>query len=510
MNDKIVFDGQYAYIEGILDSVYILPETELTMEITRLPAASSTVGGVQYGEYAGGGADGSKPDGQPTYHTFKGGAFSINITAPPITNEYTYQFKLVNLPEGALDTTEAACATSSSFGCGEFVIKVDANAPTIVANTWTARDEAGTALEKYVSTSNFRCIDISVQILEKEAMFEGDVSVAWKFYIDPLNDLTWPFYGQVHGIDPLTEPLSLTPVAGGYAATADCVDLWPSTEQELPTQEQINNIEVVFWVVGSDSAGSPVLGGGPTGEGSVAPIFSVDDRYNSLYEFIYEEADYLVQEIDLLPRSPEVGESMTLTIEVFNNGTKPGEATLRIQSVVEGGIPVTEKIVTSSLIPVGEEVDVGVTLESFANPTTGMYYLIFDNVTGDLLYDGSESKWGDTFNVKIASENDDSGMLQLIIVILIGLILVMGIAGLVVMRRGNNDMDDYLYEDEVETKAYATLPGQDSETAAPPADVSPQMAEAMQKFPQWSQAEIQGYFDQGWDIASLQDWLDNQ
>ena len=101
-------------------------------------------------------------------------------------------------------------------------------------------------------------------------------------------------------------------------------------------------------------------------------------------------------------------------------------------------------------------------------------------------------------------------MLQLIIVILIGLILVMGIAGLVIMRRGNNDMDDYLYEDEVETKAYATLPGQDSETAAPPADVSPQMAEAMQKFPQWSQAEIQGYFDQGWDIASLQDWLDNQ
>ena len=71
-------------------------------------------------------------------------------------------------------------------------------------------------------------------------------------------------------------------------------------------------------------------------------------------------------------------------------------------------------------------------------------------------------------------------------------------------------MDDYLYEDEVEAKAYATLPGQGSETVTPPADVSPQMAEAMQKFPQWSQAEIQGYFDQGWDIATLQDWLDNQ
>jgi hypothetical protein len=36
------------------------------------------------------------------------------------------------------------------------------------------------------------------------------------------------------------------------------------------------------------------------------------------------------------------------------------------------------------------------------------------------------------------------------------------------------------------------------------------MAEAMQAFPQWSQEEIQGYFDQGWDIKSLQDWLENQ
>ena len=99
---------------------------------------------------------------------------------------------------------------------------------------------------------------------------------------------------------------------------------------------------------------------------------------------------------------------------------------------------------------------------------------------------------------------------MLIIVILIGLILVMGIVGLVVMRRSNNNTDDYLYEDEEDTKAYASLPGQYEQPAAPPADVSPEMAEAMQKFPQWSQEEIQGYFDQGWDINSLQDWLNNQ
>ena len=506
--DTVAFDGQFAYIDGLLDSVYILPEMELTLEVTRLEAQSSSAGGVQYFAYGAGGADGTKQDGQPTYHTFKGGAFNINITAPTSTNEYTYQFKLVNLPDGAVDTTEAFCATSTSFGCGEFVVKVDANAPSVKSNTWTARDEAGTVLEESVSTSNFRCIDISLQIEEKEALFQGDVSVAWKFYVDPTNDVTWPFYGQIHGIDPLTAPLSLTPVAGGYAASAECVDLWPSIDQELPTQEQINNIEVVFWVVGADSAGSPVLGGGPTGDGSVAPIYSGEARYNSLYNFIYEEASYSVKEIDLLPRSPEVGDSMTLTIEVVNTGSKAGEVTLRIQSVVDGGIPVTETTVTSTLIEIDGEVDVEVTLESFVNPTTGMYYLVFDDVTGDLLYNGSSS--GDSFNVKIASESDDSGMLMLIIVILIGLILVMGIVGLVVMRRGNNNTDDYLYEDEEDSKAYASLPGQYEQPAAPPADVSPEMAEAMQKFPQWSQEEIQGYFDQGWDINSLQDWLNNQ
>ena len=52
-----------------------------------------------YFAYPAGGADGSKTDG-PTLHTINGGAFVINITAPTITNEYTYTFRLVNLPDG--------------------------------------------------------------------------------------------------------------------------------------------------------------------------------------------------------------------------------------------------------------------------------------------------------------------------------------------------------------------------------------------------------------------------
>jgi hypothetical protein len=36
------------------------------------------------------------------------------------------------------------------------------------------------------------------------------------------------------------------------------------------------------------------------------------------------------------------------------------------------------------------------------------------------------------------------------------------------------------------------------------------MAKALETFPQWSQAEIQSYFDQGWSIEALQDWVQNQ
>ena len=418
-------------------------------------------------------------------------------------------FRLVNLPDGAVDTTDAICSFSTSYGCAEFVLKVDANAPVVTSNTWTVRDEANSVLDETISTSNFRCVDIELQISEKEALFEGDVSVAWKFYVDPTNDITWPYFGTIHGTDPLTEELSLSPVAGGYAASADCVDLWPAVdENELPTQEQIGNIEVVFWITGADSAGSAVLGGGPS-DGSVAPIYSSESRYNSLYSFIYEEASFAVKEVDLTPRSPEVDEAMTLTIEVVNTGSKAGQVTLRVQSVVDGGIPITETTITSDAILIDGELDVEVTLEAFANPTTGMYYLIYDDVTGDLLYNGSSS--GDSFNVKVASESDDSGGLMLVIVILIGLILVMGIVGLVLVRRNNSDgVDAYMYEDEDDGKAYADLPGQYSGPQSPPADVTPQMAEAMREFPQWSQEEIQGYFDQGWDIATLKDWVNNQ
>jgi len=94
-------------------------------------------------------------------------------------------------------------------------------------------------------------------------------------------------------------------------------------------------------------------------------------------------------------------------------------------------------------------------------------------------------------------------------VLLVGVIGVLGTVVVVLARRGSgggSSMFDEEYEDEEDEVVAAP-----SKTlAAIPSNVSPQMAEAMAAFPDWTQDQIQGYFDQGWDIASLQDWRNNQ
>ena len=101
----------------------------------------------------------------------------------------------------------------------------------------------------------------------------------------------------------------------------------------------------------------------------------------------------------------------------------------------------------------------------------------------------------------------DSSSLLLIVVLLVIVIAVLGTVVLFLARRGGGGAslldDEYEYEDEegyADTKVLAQIP----------ADVDPEMARAMQEFPQWTQEEIQGYFDQGWNIDSLKDWVNNQ
>jgi hypothetical protein len=148
---------------------------------------------------------------------------------------------------------------------------------------------------------------------------------------------------------------------------------------------------------------------------------------------------------------------------------------------------------------------VEVTLAPFATQTTGMYYTISLNGSSTTIYDGSQSEWTDVFNVKVQAEEDSSNLL-LIVAILVIVIGVLGTLVLVLARRGGGtSMLDDEYEDE-DDDGY----GESKVLAQIPSDVDPEMARAMQEFPQWTQEEIQGYFDQGWNIESLRDWVNNQ
>ena len=221
----------------------------------------------------------------------------------------------------------------------------------------------------------------------------------------------------------------------------------------------------------------------------------------------------MVIDVRMTPKNPEVGDTPELEITLRNKGSKEGNITLEIQSVKDGGFPTTELTFTTEVIPSGETVNIFVTdFEAFAEPTSGMYYIIVESETNLPLWNGDdESK---QFNVAQAS--DDEGLFggsgMLVVVGLGTLILILLLVVVVLARRGSGDGTyeyEYEYEEE-EEKSYADIPRSGPPSAGPPpASVDPLMAAALAEFPQWDQATIQGYFDQGWDIASLRDWVNN-
>ena len=516
--DIVSFQGQYAYLDGILNEVYITPEIELTLELTRQNAEPD--GAKGYFAYPG----------EVTYHSFTGGVFDINITVPINTNDYTYTFRLCpydatggdggsngecgndveGLPFGAVDTSSAICASGSSYGCQSFNLKVDGTAPVVVLDSWTVKDSNAETLANFIPTSSYHCVDVEVILREQQALFQGDVSVAWSFYNGPNPDTDiWAVYRDTFGAEPQSQELALTPSGTSYFASAECIDLWPITEGQLePLADQITGTDIVFWLVATDSAGSQALDGGSPAQ----PILSSSAEHKSTYELIFEEASFSITDVVMRPAKPEVGQDMDLEIKVLNVGTMDGSTVLNIRSVINEGVPVFEGNISTGDIPVGQSAWITVSLQQFDLATTGMYYLISDDATDEILYNGSNL--GEQFNVKVESQSSDSSGLFLILAILGIAVAVLGTLVFVLARRGNgNDMfDDY---DDEEPKAYVELPGQSKPVSGPPqaapaANVSPEMSQAMQQFPQWTQDEIQGYFDQGWSIDALRDWVNSQ
>ena len=502
--DTIQFEGQYAYLDGINNGVYVLPQGDFYLEVTR--EAANLDGDKGYIPYGSGGADGSKQDGQPTLHPMDGGSFLVNITAPPLNNEYVYSFRLVNMPEGAVDSTASICEGNSAFGCASFKIKVDGEKPEVEKDTWTASSGINQeVLGDLLPSSTMHCVDVEAVVEENAALLAGEVNLMWSFYTDADNNLTWPVYGQRFGADPLSTPLDVKVLGGDYLVEAECVDLWPDPQD--PTQAQITSIDVVMWIEGRDSAGWAIDGGGPNGAGGISSIWSSDATHNSMYRLVHEEAKFAVLDVRMTPKSPEVGDTPELEISLRNTGTKDGNVTLEIQSVTNGEFPVTETTFTTDVIAQDSMANVFVSVEKFDSTTSGMYFLVVDSETNEILWNGSES--GKAFNVAQAS--DDEGFLGgaglLILIGLAALILILVVVVVVLAKRGGGDGTyeyEYEYEEE-EVKDYVEIPT----ASVPAADVDPLMAQAMQEFPQWDQATIQGYFDQGWDIDSLKDWVNN-
>ena len=504
--DTISMEGQYAYIDGINFGVYVLPEGDFTLEVTRQEAMMD--GAKGYFAYPAGGADGSKSDG-PTLHTIDGGAFNINITAPPINNEFTYTFRLVNLPDGATDSTANICDGNSAFGCASFKIKVDASKPEIDDDSWLASSGInGEVLGNTLPSSTMHCVDVQAIVEENAALLAGEVNLKWSFYSDADSNLTWPVYGQRFGVDAQTHPLDLKIQGGDYLVSAECVDLWPDPQD--PTQTQITTVDVVMWIEGRDSAGWAIEGGGPNIAGGISSIWSSNPIHNSQYRLVHEEAKFSVIDVRMTPKNPQVGEIPELEISIQNTGTKDGNITLEIQSVKDGGFPTTELTWTTEDIAQGTLANVFVTdLEVFGTPTSGMYFLVVDAESNEVLWNGSDN--GKSFNVAESTNEEGflSGSGMLIVLGLGTLILILLVVVVVLARRDSGDGTyEYEYEYE-EEKSYADVPSAEPIAAVPAADVDPAMAAAMAEFPQWDQATIQGYFDQGWDIDSLRDWVNN-
>ena len=476
LGDEVSFAGQYAFVDGWPDLI-VNPETELFLEITRQTATADPVKG--YGQQ----------QGETTVHNFYGGQFNITLTMPSTTNEYTYTFQLINLPPGA---TDATLTEQKSFS-----IKVDGNPPSVSPNTWSVKDTSGDTLDIGVlPSSTIHCVDITVMVSEREQLDAGAIKVNWNFF---QAGNTWSYYVMEFGADNLSSDLVLTGTGDLIIAKANCVDLWPA--DELPGRTQLDGVKVQFWISGQDSAGLGVSGGGSFG----IPILGLEAAQTSQYEVVYEQAEWSISQNDvrMYPNPPAVGQEMELDITLTNTGNTAGNITLDIYSNV-GGTRQKEMTITTPIIDVGGKHIESISLEAFTTATTSVHYEIENNETGEILWHGLNA--GKQFSVAESVADENEGTLMLILAIVGVLVVVLGVVVVVlVMRNRGEDGDDFYdeYLDEEEVKDFPALQSASQASAG----ASPEMQQALQEFPQWTEEQIQGYFDQGWSVDALRDWV---
>ncbi len=497
--DTVQFSGQYAFVDGYPD-VVVNPELTMTMIITRKDASADSSGNEQL-------------SGEITHHEFTDGTFAINLTAPSKTNAFSYSFSVdsSSLPDGAVDHTTAV---------QEFTIKVDSSAPEVIANTWQVTDTRGaTLVDGEMPSSSIHCVNVQLMIKEQERLSPDSIFVNWMFF---QNGDNWSIAEVAHG-GSQSQNLSLE--GGGsqiVAKSFECIDLWP--DDDLPSKQQLQNVIVRFWVTGSDSAGLGISGGGSEAN----PITGLEERSTSEYSVVYQQAEYEITRFKVYPSSPEVGQDVQLDINIKNVGNTEGVLEMKIEVVsASDGARAIVAIVSTDLIGVydgtatsntyGMEIDI----EPFREAKAGLHFEISDNQTGALIWSGLES--AQTMNVAVASQTDDSLPIGLILAGLGGLIAILVIVVMVLVLRGRGEGEYDEYEDE---KSYPSVPyeadsgygggdggygdagaGYSGGGYGAPGGASPEMQQALAEFPQWDQQTIQSYFDMGWSLEQLRDWV---
>jgi hypothetical protein len=510
--DLLNLQGEYLFKDALQAGIDVQPEITMTLVLVRTPL------------YPGGESDkpgsGYVAASEETFeYQFENGTFDLIIPAALSTNEYRYVWSLcasgcdVNLPTGATDSTIQDDRT--------FFVKVDNEPPKVVWGSWSM--QSGTSGDEYTAilpSSSIDCVNLNFAVEERQKLEADSFEINWMFF---KNSMNWSEYKSIYPDPWQSFPLDVDLGASPNRASVSCLDLWP--DHELPSD--LEGVDLIFWVTGKDSAGNGVSLAGQFGSAV----------QGGEYALKYQEAEYRVDSVVISPSQPEATKGFELIITVTNTGTEAGTPQLQLFTIINGRQTsivnhTCEKVWTPNMKDLCR-----VPIQAFPEAVTGVQIMIHDS-DGNLL---GETEPFHIRAVGTGEKSDSNLMLYATIVIGIVVIVAVAVAALMLLgrRREDDEEDQFFIEDEDflpageavellprtkvqpraaagETGEYAsggsTPPGYGGggppgKSAGPPGGAESQMDRAKRLFPQWDDATIQGYFDQGWSIQQLQDWV---
>jgi hypothetical protein len=503
--DLLRLQGEYRFKDALQAGIDVKPEITMTLVLVRTPL------------YPGGESDrpgsGYVAASEETFeYEFDNGTFDLIIPAALSTNEYRYVWTLcvtgcdVVLPAGATDATIQDDRT--------FYVKVDNEPPKVVWGSWSMQSgSTGDDFTAILPSSSIHCVNLNFAVEERQKLESDSIEINWMFF---KNSMNWSEYKSTYPDPWQTSVLDVDLGASPNRASGSCLDLWP--DHELPSD--LEGVDLIFWVTGKDSAGNGVSLAGQFGSAV----------QGGEYALKYQEAEYRVDSVVISPSQPEATKGFELIITVTNTGTESGTPELQLFTIIDGRQTgnvnhTCEKIWTPNMKDICR-----VPIQAFPEAVTGVQIKIHD-ADGNLL--------GETepFHIRaVGTGEKGESNLMLYASVGIGIIVVVAVAVAALMLLGKGreeeDEDQFFIEDEdflpageaveplprthVQPRAAAADAG-DYATAGstppgyggggPPGGGESQMDRAKRLFPHWDEATIQGYFDQGWTIAQLQDWV---